>query len=63
MSGEDNNPGQDVSEANNGDQSTINRRDMLLGSSSLLAATTLTSQALAQAQKAGVVSQTNFVRE
>jgi len=30
MSSEDNNPGQDDSEANNGDQSTINRRDVLL---------------------------------
>jgi arylsulfatase len=35
------------------DQAAINRRNVLLGTSSLIAAATLTSEALAQAQKAG----------
>jgi arylsulfatase A-like enzyme len=52
MSSEVNEHGQDISRANNGDQSALNRRDVLLGSSSLIAAATLTSEALAQAQKA-----------
>jgi arylsulfatase len=38
--------------SNKGDRSELNRRDVLLGSSSLVAATTLTSEVLAQAQKA-----------
>jgi arylsulfatase A-like enzyme len=53
MSGEVNNNGQSsVSGADSGDHSALNRRDVLLGSSSLIAAAALTSEALAQGQKA-----------
>jgi arylsulfatase len=41
-----------VAEPNRADNSTINRRAVLLGSSSLVAAASLTTQVLAQAQKA-----------
>ncbi|MDE5460333.1 arylsulfatase [Bradyrhizobium sp. CSS354] len=41
-----------VADPTHADNSTMNRRAVLLGSSSLVAAATLTSQALAQAQKA-----------
>jgi arylsulfatase len=51
MSSENENQGHDVSDSNTGGQSAINRRDVLLGSSSLVAAATLTSEALAQAQR------------
>ena len=46
------NEGHTVAAPDRGGNGTINRRDILLGSSSLVAAATLTSQALAQAQKA-----------
>ena len=46
------NEDQRPTDSSNGDKSVINRRNVLLGSSSLVAATALTSEALAQAQKA-----------
>src|SRR5215831_598057 len=52
MSSEVKNQRHGTSGSNQGDPSTINRRDVLLGSSTLIAAATLTSKALAQAQKA-----------
>jgi len=51
MSSEVKNQGHGTSESNQDDPSTINRRDVLLGSSSLVAAATLTSEALAQGQR------------
>src|SRR5499425_2402428 len=51
MSSEVKNQGHGTSESNQGDPSTINRRDVLLGSSSLVAAATLTSEVLAQGQR------------
>ena len=50
MSSEVKNQSHGTSGSNQGDPSTINRRDVLLGSSSLVAAATLTSEALAQGQ-------------
>ena len=51
MSSEVKNQGHGTSGSNQGDPSTINRRDVLLGSSSLVAAATLTSEVLAQGQR------------
>jgi arylsulfatase len=51
MSSEVKNQRHGTSGSNQGDPSTINRRDVLLGSSSLVAAATLTSEVLAQGQR------------
>ena len=52
MSGENKNHDDTVTDTSCDGKADINRRAVLLGSSSLVAAATLTSQALAQAQKA-----------
>jgi arylsulfatase A-like enzyme len=52
MSSETSNNGRVIAGSDNSHRSALNRRDILLGSSSLVAAATLTSETLAQAQKA-----------